>query len=142
MPNVSSSTTTGGEKGLMAKVQVSTTLSEAFWRDIMEFGSLTKYVNENDRFKAAANFGILAARKLDEYEAKKFHLEEAFLRAKTNLDMLVNSQDATVKEDAIREAQREVKSLSNELLKTGDECFRLLLAMLTRTRNGGLQWES
>jgi hypothetical protein len=142
MHNNSSSTTTGGEKGLMAKVQVSTTLSEAFWKEIMEFGSLTKYVNENDRLKAAANFGVLAARKLDEYEAKKFHLEEAFLKAKLALDSLVNSQDATVKEDAIREAQRQVKSLSNELLITGDECFRFLLAMLTRVRNGGLAWES
>jgi hypothetical protein len=142
MPNVSSSTTTGGEKGKMAKIQVSTTFSDRFWKEIMEFGSTTKYISENDRLKAAANFGLMAARKLDEYEAKKFQLEEAFLKAKERLNIELTGESSTVKEDAIREAQLEVKSLSNELLKTGDECFRLLLAMLTRTRNGGLAWDS
>jgi hypothetical protein len=127
----------------MAKVQISTTMSEKFWREIQEFGNWTKYTAENDKLKAAANFGVIAARKLDEYQQKKFRLDDLYLKAKQKLDALLNSSDhGPETSDAIKEADLEVKSLNNASLQLGDEAFRFVLAILTRIRNGGMHWDS
>jgi hypothetical protein len=127
----------------MAKVQISTTVNEKFWREIQEFGNSTKYATENDKLKAAANFGVIIARKLDEYQVRRFHIDDQFVKAKQQLDALINSSDHSPESsEAIREAERQVKSTSNASLQLGDEAFRLMLAVLTRIRNGGMHWDS
>jgi hypothetical protein len=55
----------------MARILVNTSVSQAFWANIQDFGQTTKYIKEHDRLKAAAYAGITLARLLDEYEKSK-----------------------------------------------------------------------
>jgi hypothetical protein len=60
----------------MARILVNTSVSQAFWDNIQEFGSTTKYIKEHDRLKAAAYAGVVLGRLLDEYEKSKTNNEK------------------------------------------------------------------